>query len=279
MANIYNIIKQNPMDIDWNKLWQDERAKRSWQGKKKQDWNNRAAGFARRNSHSPYVDAFLSKISVDSGDSVLDVGAGPGTLSIPLASLVREVTALDFSSEMLAILSKRCKAASINNVKAVEGAWEDDWQGLGVQPHDVVVASRSLAVKDLKSALLKLNGFAEKKVIISDRVGSGPFDAAIFTAVGREFTPGPDYIYTVNILYQMGIKASVDFITSGGASVYKSKQEAFDAWSWMMGELSALEEQKFIAHLESRLVKVSDTDWRLENQTVPTWAIIQWERQ
>lgn len=267
------------MKIDWIALWQEERKKRSWQGKKKQDWNRRAAGFARRNTRSPYIDALLAKISIAPDETVLDVGSGPGTLSIPLAAMVKQITALDFSREMLDILQERISQENITNITIVEGSWEDDWRLLGLKTHDVVMASRSLAVQDLGGALVKLNDWAEKKVIISDRVGNGPFDPAMFAAVGREFYPGPDYIFTLNILHQMGIHARLDFISSGGLSRYTDKQEAMDAWSWMLDLMTPEEEKKFVAHMESRLVEVEGGAWELKNQVVPKWAVIQWDKR
>jgi len=266
-------------NIDWNKLWQDSRAKRSWQPKTQADWDQRAAGFAKRNIRSPYVLGFLDKAVVAPKETVLDVGAGPGTLAIPLAARAKAVTAIDFSSQMLNILQERMAEQGVTNIQTIEASWDDDWQAKGIKQHDLVVASRSLAVKDLKKALEKLNTFARKRVIIGDRVGCGPFDPAIFEAIGRSFEPGPDYIYTVNILYQMGIKARVDFIRSGGASIYSSRQEALAAWRWMLQDLSVEEEARYVSHMDSRLHQTAAESWQLKDQVQPRWAVIQWKTE
>lgn len=56
--------------------------------------------------------------------SVLDVGCGPGTLSLPLAKAGAAVTALDKSSGMLAAL--RGQAASDGlEIKTIQGHWQD----------------------------------------------------------------------------------------------------------------------------------------------------------
>ena len=163
-------------------------------------------------------------------------------------------------------------------ISPIEGSWEDDWRSLGIGPHDLVIASRSLAVDDLRNALVKLNNIAKHKVVISDRVGSGPFDPALFEAIGRKFVPGPDYIYTVNILYQLGIQARVDFINIRQPGKFDSREAAINSCSWMLGEMDAAEEEMFNRHIDARLSINSDNSWSLQDQTRPKWALIQWEK-
>ncbi len=47
---------------------------------------------------------------------VLDVAAGPGTLSIPLAKNVKEVYAIDFSIPMIEQLKNGIKETKVQNV-------------------------------------------------------------------------------------------------------------------------------------------------------------------
>lgn len=185
-------------DIDFNGLWQEARLQKSWSGKSRADWNTKARAFAKRTSHSEYADIFVDRMRPAPEWTVLDVGSGPGTLALPLARQVRKVTAMDYSSQMLAILKQQADNEKLFNIEAVEAAWDDNWQEIGIIPHDAVIASRSLTVDDLAAALVKMNQWARKAVFVTDRVGATPFDPEAFAAVGREFSPGPDYIYTVN---------------------------------------------------------------------------------
>ncbi len=52
---------------------------------------------------------------------VLDVAAGPGTLALLAAARAREVTAVDFSAEMIELLRRRASARSLDNVRAIVG--------------------------------------------------------------------------------------------------------------------------------------------------------------
>ncbi|MFT3926200.1 MAG: methyltransferase domain-containing protein [Myxococcales bacterium] len=53
--------------------------------------------------------------------SVVDVAAGPGTLTFELASRTKQVDALDFSENMLAELTQGLARRAIQNVRAVQG--------------------------------------------------------------------------------------------------------------------------------------------------------------
>jgi SAM-dependent methyltransferase len=165
-----------------------------------------------RNQSSPFVSLVLSRLPLNNDQTVLDIGAGPGTLSLPIARKVRSVTAVDYSAGMLAALKDNAMRTGIDNIRTVQVSWEDDWSRLGIEQHDIAIASRSLAVADLKGALCKLNRYASNYVFIVDRISPTPFDPEAFQAIGRPFSPGPDYIYTLNMLYSMGIHPQVDIL-------------------------------------------------------------------
>ncbi|MDH5298329.1 MAG: class I SAM-dependent methyltransferase [Desulfobulbaceae bacterium] len=266
-------------DIDWNRLWQENRKTKSWRGRKKSDWDRRAPSFARRNLHSDYVERFLALLRPEASWRVLDVGAGPGTLAIPLAGMVCGVTAVDFSARMLAALREEAEKAGLVNIHTVQAAWEDDWSLHSIEPHEVAVASRSLSVDDLGAALAKLHRWATKRVVVSDRVGAGPFDPDLFAAVGRDFSPGPDYIYTVNLLYQMGIHATVDFVELERCRTFQSREEVLDSCRWMLDELSSEEEERLAAYVDERLTPLAGGAWSFCRRTPVRWAVIRWDKE
>lgn len=266
-------------DIDWNGMWQESRSHKSWKKKKSSDWDRRAAGFAERNIDSPFVGQFMPHLHVEPEWTVLDVGCGPGTLAIPLAGQVRQVTALDYSTAMLHELDKRAKDADRSNITTIKASWADNWQALGIPPHEVAIASRSLSVDDLQGALRKLNAWASKAVYIVDRVGAGPFDPDLFTALGRNFQAGPDYIFTINILYALGIHARVDFISLDNKRIYTSREEALQSYRWMVDDLTPQEEILLAAYVDARLSKNADTTWQLARQSQPRWALIWWQKE
>ena len=91
------------------------------------------------------------------------------------------------------------------------------------------------------------------EVFIADRVGSGPFDPELFAAVGRPFEPGPDFIFTVNLLYQLGIHPKIDYIEIDQSRTFASREDAVESCRWMLDELTPAEEAGLAAYVDERL--------------------------
>ena len=270
-------MKQMTFDkIDWNELWKQTKSEKSFKSKKKEDWDKKAPSFARRNASSMYIDKFIKMLDPQPSWSILDIGCGPGTLAIPLAKQVKTVTALDFSPAMLQILTQRIQDKKLSNVTPYQLSWTEDWKKHGIHPHDVAIASRALAVDDLQLALEKLNTFAGQQVVITDRVGHGPFDPEAFAAVGRELKTGPDYIYTVNLLYQMGIHARVDFIDLEKSLPCSSLEDALDFYTWMFHDLTVDEKKRLKNYVQSITTTSDDGTFSVHRKHVPSWALSRW---
>jgi hypothetical protein len=141
----------------------------------------------------------------------------------------------------------------------------------------VAIASRSLITLDFRGALEKLNKAARKRVYISTIVGDGPLDRRVFDTLGRELNAGPDYIYIYNLLYRMGINASVDFITYKERNSYESPEEAFNILKSRFNNMSIREENKLRAYLDEYLV-FSGGKWVMSYRRDIKWAVIWWRK-
>ncbi len=263
-------------DFDWNLLWKQKKNKKTWKSKKAADWDRKASSFAKRTSTSCYIPRFLDLLAPRSDWSVLDVGCGPGTLALPLAARVRRVSGLDFSKKMLEILRQKADEKGLKNITLYHGSWQDDWLALGIAPHDVAIASRSLAVTDLKAALVKLTSHARKKVVVTDRVGHGPFDPDAFTAIGRTLSTGPDFIYTFNLLHQMGYLPSVDYIELEKELCYPTAREALESYLWMFRDLDDREKKLLKNYVRSITTTNDDGSVTTHRRHPPVWAFISW---
>lgn len=262
---------------DWNSAWRAAMAASSWLKKGKESWNRRATSFASNADHkSDYSRQFLKIIRPRSDWRVLDVGCGPGTIAIPMASMVAHITGLDFSPRMLAILQTRCAGKNITHIKPVEGDLEDDWQTLGIEPHDVVIASRSFVPVNLSEAITKMNRFATQQVFISAPVGIGRFDRRIMAAVGRSFRPGPDYIFILNQLHSMGIYARLDFTVHAFNRTYADHHDALNSCSWMIPDMTIKEKNRLSQYLKKNLV-FRENRWILPDTPPVRWAVISWD--
>lgn len=101
-------------------------------------------------------------LPVTSADSVADIGCGTGRLSVPIARIAKSVTAVDAFAKMLHHCETNAKEAGVKNIKFLKKSWLDDDATEVIGLHDVVIASRSLGLGDIK----KLNKIARKFVCL-----------------------------------------------------------------------------------------------------------------
>lgn len=262
---------------DWNAAWQSAREADGFSHRDKEFWNQRAESFIAHSNHkSDYPEQLLKIIRPEPEWNVLDVGCGPGTIAIPMAKMVAGITALDFADRMMTILKKRCAEKNISNITAVEADWQDDWQQLGIGTHDLVIASRSFTPNDMAAGISKLNRFATRQVCVTAPVGGGPLDKRILAAAGRPFQPGPDYIYILNQLHQMGIYARLDFTIHPVNRSFADHDDALEESHWMIPEMTPDEKVRLQRFFKKHLVYVKNR-WILPGSPTVRWAVIRWE--
>ena len=258
-------------DIDFNELYVKQKELTSFKAKGKEAWDEKAPHMNKRVHKSIYNEQFLNLLDLEGISSLLDVGCGVGNLSLKLADTLDEVYSLDYSSGMLEILNQNAKEQNLDNIKTINKSWYDSWED--VPSADLVIASRSMEVKNMKEALLKLNEKANKKVVISYKKGGSFVSEEILDVLQRDIVRKPDYIYIVNILYTLGINASVNFVQSEGrGTIYTSKEKFIQSVSWSIDGLSSEEIQRLDDYYESL-----DLSQKQESDYV-YWAIISWDK-
>jgi SAM-dependent methyltransferase len=128
------------------------------------------------------------------GGTVLDVGAGGGAASLPLAASAGRLVAVDESAGMVASFLAAAEAAGVP-AEAVEGRWPEAAGRVG--PADVVVCHHVLYnVPDLAPFATALTGHARRRVVaeLTERhplVGLGPLWRR-FHGLDRPTGPGAD---------------------------------------------------------------------------------------
>lgn len=257
--------------IDFAKMYKEHKKASTFKGKKASDWDEKAESMSKRVIDSPYTAEFISKMNIDECESLLDVGCGPGTIALALAPKMKKICGLDFSTGMLECFLKNAKERDISSVKTVHRSWEDDWDD--IEQFDIVVASRSIEVRDLKDGLSKLNAKAKKAVYVTYKAGGSFVDEDILNYIGKDIVTRPDYVYVLLILREMGIYAKLDFIdTPGGSVSYESKDVFLTSLEWSVGGLS--DEQK--AKADEFYEKYINTG--IFKPKGFKWAFIYWEK-
>lgn len=284
---------------DWNEEW-----KKLQKARNRTDssvfWDERSKTFTTKDSPNAYVEDFLRLADIQPGDAVFDMGCGTGALAIPLAKKGCTVMAADFSQGMLNVMAENQKQQGAGNITPVNMSWNDDWSAFGITQNsaDVCIASRSMAVADMRDALLRLTDVARRRVCITLATDSSPrTDERILRAIGLAPSGGKDHQYAMNILMNEGIKPSLNYIHSIRSDTFDNFDDAYATLSRMVNDVAALhasDQQRETAldnlreWLEANLIENQDVNkpdkkgipqkpWRLREHRLVTWAFISWD--
>ena len=260
-------------DVDFGALYRRQARASTFKSCRAADWDRRAEQRGRREKGSDYACEFLARMDLAGAKTVLDIGCGTGNLALPLARSVCRVHALDFSAEMLRLLRANARSEGVRNVTTHHLAWADDWAR--VPRADVAICSRALAVDDLRAALEKMNAKARLRCYLTIHAGGSFMSPDVYRVLRRVVAPRPNYIYAVNILYQMGIRARVDFLRTTGGLAYDTPEQFVEGIRWRIGPLAAAEEKRLLAYFR-RLPRETDGTPRYRHDF--EWAMLSWEK-
>lgn len=209
----------------WDKVWQDTSKK---PGRRRPDpklwqdyWNRFSSRYAEHNEtnkeiHQRIIDGLIAQGAIKPGDTLLDIGCGPGTYALPLAAYQVRVTGLDTSQGMLDTLSEQATKANLGGSISTMLA---DWQDIAPEPaYDITFAAKSPAINNYDS-LMKMTKVARRACCLIGFAGKHDIGLRRFLweKLLNEPAPGPgfDIIYPLNILYQEGYRPNLTFTTYG----------------------------------------------------------------
>lgn len=137
--------------------------------------------------------------------TVIDIGAGPGRYTIPLARMVREVVAVEPNPIMIGYLKDNLAINGLNNVITVASNWED----AEVPMADFVVCSHVLYdVPNIRHFLRKLDAHARRgSFIVHHRHQFHYLAEALWPVVhGEALAPVPVFDDLLDVLAELGIR-------------------------------------------------------------------------
>lgn len=177
--------------------------------KQEDRWATMVDFFRPRESESPDVAATAKHLRPS--DTLLDVGAGAGLRTLPLASRVAEVRALDPSPAMVAGL--REEAAALSNLEVLDAMPWPPPEPLGAS--DVVFSAQVVYyVREIDAFLDAYEAHARRLCIvtIAERSGGSP-PTDVFAAVhGEPYAEQPASEELIQVLEARGITPSVERI-------------------------------------------------------------------
>lgn len=228
-----------------------------------------------------YIETVLAYLCLEAGESVIDVGCGPGTLAIPLARAGHRVWGLDFSVGMLSALRSGAGDAG-SLITPVLASWDDDWSALGVPMVDVVVASRSVIHSDMDHIVGRMTSFAKRRAAVTiATLGMPREDERVLALFGRGLECNPDYAAFLDALDRRGLTPQLARITSRKRDTYTSLEEAVTANARAHGITAEADVQRLRCYLEEHLVSdpLSDraTGVAKDYERTVEWTFIGWD--
>jgi protein-L-isoaspartate O-methyltransferase len=263
--------------INWGELWKDK-----LQNTKRNElsttgyWDKRATSFNENMTNmQELTKTQLNVMQLTPQYTVLDVGAGTGRLTIPIAKRAKQVTAVEPSKKMYNLLEWNIKKENLQNVTPVNCSCEEFIADVNIQPYDVVVSSFSLFMVDIANALQKLDELSTKHVYIF--LSASTWMSQTLQRIVRgdaDSVNSGDYIYVYNILHDLGILANVEIWNFESNESYSNLDDAvtkfMEAYHVPLNKETGLRE-----HLNQLLVKENGKLW-LRNKRKA--AMIWWTK-
>jgi hypothetical protein len=202
-------------------------------------------------------------------DSVMDIGAGCGALSIPIALRVKKVTAIEPSKWMYELLLKRAKEAGIRNIDAYNTGWKGNrFPGTlhkKLQAHDMILCANLphniiCNVRFLRYITRLSNKFI---AYIQNAGGWNRFyyKELYPMLLGERYSNECDYINTYNFLHQHGILANVKVFDFYLDQPFENFDEAMDFWRHRMKLRLTDEKERLLSDfLKKKLIPTGKGD-------------------
>jgi ubiquinone/menaquinone biosynthesis C-methylase UbiE len=201
------------VNINWEKEWEEnttETSRISDTGY----WNKRAndyADFIRTSDfeHGRKIKEVLEKSEIlKTEHEVLDIAAGPGSLSIPFAESVKKVYSLEPAGEMVKHLLKNALEKGLNNIEIINNTWQEMDIKENHNKFDIVLCSHaSWQFPDIGNQLTRINSVSRGYCCLAEGIKQN--DDEVFRELKVNRDQLDRFIYLFNILYKKGFTPNV----------------------------------------------------------------------
>jgi SAM-dependent methyltransferase len=266
-------IEKHP--VDWAGVWRsmtEEVARKSTV----EYWNSRAADYNDYILSSGFDHGRSAlRIIQEEGiliknDKALDIAAGPGSLSIPLAEAGFNVTALEPSDTMGEYLVENAFRKGLDSIELVLSTWQDVDISPWRDSFDLVICSQALwHFPDLMDQVVRMEEVSRGWCGVLLGVDDEPEFADLYRALGLRDEEPDRFLIFFNLLYSHGRFADVRTFQT---VMKRSKGSAFSMWekcAEKFGTLSAADKKNISNHIERCTVDGLYT-------TTNTMALIWW---
>ncbi|MCQ1534251.1 class I SAM-dependent methyltransferase [Methanosarcina sp. KYL-1] len=256
--------------IDWNEVWKER-----MEAQRKASLNTDCASIwhkkenARRfwemsRENGVRIEKTLGGMALTSESRVLDIGAGPGSLAIPIAERVAHVTAVEPAEGMMSVLTENIETYGLKNIDCVYKDWEVvDVDSDLCPPYDVVFASYSLGMKDISASIRKMVEASSGYIYLYWFAGETSWDMhsrKLWPFLHNcEYQSGPKVDVLYNVLYDMGIYPNVTVFPFEHTNRFGSLEEAVEHFRSHYAVESEVQEEILRAYLDELLEEEGGT--------------------
>ena len=250
--------------IDWNELWKERMELQS-----KTQMNTDCTNMWKRKENAKRfwemslenknrIEKTLTGMTLTPESRVLDIGAGPGSLAIPLAERVAHVTAVEPAEGMMEVLKQNIETYGTRNIDCVYKDWETVDAGSDLcPPYDVVFASYSLGMKDIRASIQKMVDVSSGYVYLYWFAGDTSWDIHsrnLWPILhGCEYRQGPKANVLYNVLYDMGIYPDVKVFPFEHKNHFENLKEALEHFKPQYAAFSPEQEEILSSYLQEVL--------------------------
>ena len=229
-------------------------------------WDEKRSNwYCRAIEHSNYPQKAVNALAplLKKCESVIDIGAGCGALSIPIAGKVKKVTAVEPSKWMYELLLKRSTQAGIKNITAYNTGWKGNKFERNLhhdlKPHDMVICANLPGhIVSSLSFLRYIRKISKKFIVYIQNAGKWNrfyYKELYPLLLKKKYSDTCNYIRTYNFLHKQGILANAEIFDYYLDQPFKDFEEALDFWKHKMEiRLSSEKEKLLTAFLSKKLI-------------------------
>jgi SAM-dependent methyltransferase len=256
----------DPNSIDWNEIWMDAQQKNIASGTGGECWTawehkDDAREYFLKASHSPAAKervADLCRLARPTS-RVLDIGAGPGNITLPLSKIVTHITAVEPADGMLSIIRDQINLETSSNILLVGKRWDDiDVETDLLPPYDLCFASFSLGMMNLRESIEKMIAVTTGAIVLFWHAGLQSWDEDSIELWpllhGKHFSPVPQSNIIFNLLYSMGIYPDITVSRHSWRVVYESFDAIFEHYARRYDAVSEEQRKILSAYIRSKFL-------------------------
>ena len=238
-------------------------------------WNSddtAAAYLTHARDHLADYEEKIAALALPPGAKILDIGSGPGAFAVPAAKRAAHVTAIEPAPGMRTLLTRWYQTDHVTNITCIPKRWEDVTVPELDVPYDLVLASFSLGMPDIRAALLKMHAVCSGTVVCYWQAAGGAWEK-LLTALtpelfGTEYTPAAKSPLLLEILAEEQIPATLEVSIRESRQTFSSLDNAVDTVAERLGAGKPEQRDRIAAYLQTVLTE-EDGQWHLPGITPP----------